>query len=94
MENIESFGYCGIDCDACNKYSKKIRDAAIKFKAGVDSKIKVAESAKIKSRILELKNYEEFYEVLQWFATQVGFNEKDEGYPCYLLRPRMIKEKS
>ncbi len=28
MENIERFGYCGIDCDACNKYSKEIRDCA------------------------------------------------------------------
>jgi len=82
MENIERFGYCGIDCDACNKHSKEIREGAIRLKAGIDAKIETAGDAKIKSRILELKNYKEFYELLEWFATQIGFNETGDCVKC------------
>jgi len=70
MEDMDRFGYCGIDCDACNKHSREIKEGAIKLKAGIDAKIRVAGAAKMRSRILELENYEEFYEVLEWFTTQ------------------------
>lgn len=82
MENKDGFGYCGIDCDACNKHSKEIRGGAIKLKAGIDAKIGVAGAAAIRSRIPELKNYKEFYEVLEWFATQEGILNNGNCVKC------------
>ena len=81
-EEKELVAYCGIDCDACNKHSKEIREGAIKLKAGLDTKIGVAGAAKIRSRILELKNYEEFYEVLEWFATQEDMMNNGDCVKC------------
>ena len=75
-------GACGIDCDACNKHSKEIMEGAIKLKAGLDEKIGVAGAAKIRSRILELKNYKGFYEVLEWFATQEGVMNNGDCVKC------------
>ena len=82
MENKDRFAYCGIDCDACNKHSKEIREGAIKLKAGLDEKIGVAGAEKIRSRIFELKNYEEFYGVLEWFATQEGIMNNGDCVKC------------
>lgn len=78
MEKSGKFGYCGIDCNACNKHSKEIREGALKLKAGIDAKLGVAGVASIRARIRELTNYEEFYAVLEWFATQEGIMNNGE----------------
>ena len=64
--------------DACNKHCKEIGQSAIELKVGIDAKIGVAGAAKIMSRIPALKNYREFYGVLEWFATQEGI--MNNGY--------------